>query len=160
LQIVAGFCQTRDRITRRTFAMSCYAGRSSATEGVRRALACLFLGLILAVNLGPMSAAKAGVEPFSKGFNAQQIATNGTTLYVRIGGQGPAVVMLHGFGDTGDMWAPLAAVLMKDHTIIIPDLRGMGLSAHPDGGYTKKNQGLDIAGILDRLKIEKADLVT
>jgi pimeloyl-ACP methyl ester carboxylesterase len=68
--------------------------------------------------------------------------------------------MLHGFGDTGDMWAPLAAVLMKDHTIIIPDLRGMGLSAHPDGGYTKKNQGLDIAGILDRLKIEKADLVT
>jgi pimeloyl-ACP methyl ester carboxylesterase len=158
--MVAGFCQTRDRITRRTFAMSRYAGRSSATEHVRRALGCLFLGLILAANLGPMSAATAGVEPFAKGFNAQQIATNGTTLYVRIGGRGPAVVLLHGFGDTGDMWAPLAAVLMKDHTIIIPDLRGMGLSAHPDGGYTKKNQGLDIAGILDRLKIEKADLVT
>jgi pimeloyl-ACP methyl ester carboxylesterase len=36
----------------------------------------------------------------------------------------------------------------------------MGLSAHPDGGYTKKNQGVDIAGVLDRLKIEKAALVT
>lgn len=36
----------------------------------------------------------------------------------------------------------------------------MGLSAHPDTGYTKKNQALDIAGILDHLKIDKVDLVT
>jgi pimeloyl-ACP methyl ester carboxylesterase len=36
----------------------------------------------------------------------------------------------------------------------------MGLSAHPDTGYTKKNQGVDIAGVLDALKVEKADLVT
>ena len=61
-------------------------------------------------------------------------------LHVRVGGSGPAVVLLHGFGDTGDMWAPLAAKLVKDHTVIVPDLRGMGLSAHPDTGYTKKNE--------------------
>ncbi len=73
---------------------------------------------------------------------------------------GPAVVLLHGFGDTGDMWAPLAADLAKDHTVVVPDLRGMGLSAHPDSGYTKKNQGLDIAGAMDALKIPQADLVT
>ena len=47
--------------------------------------------------------------------------------------------MLHGFGDTGDMWAPLGAALVKDHTVIALDLRGMGLSAHPDSGYTKTN---------------------
>ena len=35
------------------------------------------------------------------------------------------------------MWAPLAAVLAKNHTVIVPDLRGMGLSAHPDTGYTR-----------------------
>jgi predicted nucleic acid-binding protein len=35
----------------------------------------------------------------------------GATIHVRVGGRGPAVVMLHGFGDTGDMWAPLAAGL-------------------------------------------------
>ena len=58
------------------------------------------------------------------------------------------------------MWAPLAAVLVKDHTVIVPDLRGMGLSEHPDTGYTKKNQALDIAGVLDALKVQKADLVT
>jgi pimeloyl-ACP methyl ester carboxylesterase len=69
-------------------------------------------------------------------------------------------VLLHGFGDTGDMWAKLAIPLSKDHTVIVPDLRGMGSSAHPDGGYTKKNQALDIAGVMDALKVQKADLVT
>ena len=106
------------------------------------------------------SPAGAKVQPFPAGFHPHNIPTNGTTLYVRIGGQGPAVLLIHGFGDTGDMWAPLAAELMKDHTVIVPDLRGMGLSAHPAEGYTKKNQAADIAGMLDYLKIDKVALVT
>ena len=102
----------------------------------------------------------AGIEPFPPGFHMQQVQTNGTSLYVRVGGSGPAVVLLHGFGDTGDMWGPRAALLVKDHTVIVPDLRGMGLSAHPDTGYTKKNQAVDIAGVMDALKVQNADLVT
>src|SRR5207245_4815208 len=94
------------------------------------------------------------------GFHTQEINTNGTTLHVRIGGQGAAVVMLHGFGDTGDMWAPAAAALVKNHTVVVPDLRGMGLSTHPEQGYTKKNQAVDIAAVMDALKISSADLVT
>src|ERR1700690_1866154 len=58
------------------------------------------------------------------------------------------------------MWGPDAARLVKDHMVIVPELRGMGLSAHPDTGYTKKNQAVDIAGVMDHLKVEKADLVT
>ncbi|MER9328622.1 alpha/beta hydrolase [Mesorhizobium sp. M0488] len=104
--------------------------------------------------------AAARVVPFPSEFKARSIETNGTSLYVRVAGKGPAVLLLHGFGDTGDMWAPLAARLMKDHTVIVPDLRGMGLSAHPDTGYAKKNQAVDMAGILDRLKIDKVELVT
>ncbi|TGQ68225.1 MAG: alpha/beta hydrolase [Mesorhizobium sp.] len=104
--------------------------------------------------------ATARIVPFPSELKARSIETNGTSLYVRVGGKGPAVLLLHGFADTGDMWAPLAARLMKDHTVIVPDLRGMGLSAHPDTGYTKKNQAVDIAGILDQLKIDKVDLVT
>jgi pimeloyl-ACP methyl ester carboxylesterase len=107
-----------------------------------------------------IAASSLAVEPFPSSFHAQEIKTNGTTLHVRIGGQGPAVIMLHGFGDTGDMWAPAAAVLVKDHTVLVPDLRGMGLSAHPDTGYTKTNQAVDIAGLMDDLKIQQADLVT
>jgi predicted alpha/beta-fold hydrolase len=102
----------------------------------------------------------AGITPFPASFHTQMVPTNGTSLYVRVGGKGPAVVLLHGFGFTGDMWAPLAIVLAKDHTVIVPDLRGMGMSDHPDTGYTKKNQAVDIAGVMDALKVQKADLVT
>ena len=105
-------------------------------------------------------AAAAVIEPYPAVFHMKTIETNGTSLFVRFGGQGPAVVLLHGFGDTGDMWAPLAAALVKDHTVIVPDLRGMGLSAHPDAGYSKKSQALDIVGVMDALKIERAALVT
>ena len=105
-------------------------------------------------------AAAAQVPPFPTSFKSQDIAANGTTLHVRVGGKGPAVVLLHGFGETGDMWAPLAASLAKDHTVIVPDLRGMGLSAHPAGGYDKATQGRDIAVVLAHLKIDKFALVT
>ena len=67
--------------------------------------------------------------------------------------------MLHGFADTGDMWAPLAAALAPERTVVAPDLRGMGLSSHPEGGYDKKTQGRDVARVLDKLKIQRADIV-
>jgi pimeloyl-ACP methyl ester carboxylesterase len=104
--------------------------------------------------------AAAKVQPFPPGFRTQEIKTDGATIHVRVGGQGPAVVMLHGFGDTGDMWAPLAAALASSHTVVVPDLRGMGLSSHPETGYDKKTEAGDIARVLDALKIDKADLVT
>ena len=97
---------------------------------------------------------------YPKTFRARQIATNGSKLYVRVGGSGPAVLLLHGYGETGDMWVPLAKELAPDRTVVVPDLRGMGLSAKPAGGYDKRTQGGDIAGILDTLKIERAALVT
>src|SRR5580700_1841182 len=116
--------------------------------------------LVAALIASAFSTSVARITPCPTIFHTQMVQTNGTSLYVRIGGKGPAVVLLHGFGDTGDMWAPVAADLAKDHTVIVPDLRGMGLSAHPDTGYTKKNQAADIAGVMDALKVQKADLVT
>ena len=104
--------------------------------------------------------ASARVEAYPADFHIAKIKTDGAVIYVRVGGKGPAVVMLHGFGDTGDMWAPLAKLMVKDHTVIVPDLRGMGLSSYPDAGYDKKSQAKDIAAVMDTLKIDKADLVT
>ncbi|GGF81779.1 epoxide hydrolase [Azorhizobium oxalatiphilum] len=102
---------------------------------------------------------------FPDTFETRSIATNGTTLHVRLGGlpmdgHGPAVLLLHGYGETGDMWAALAAELAADYRVIVPDLRGMGLSAKPEGGYDKKTQGTDMAGLLDALGVESVDLVT
>jgi pimeloyl-ACP methyl ester carboxylesterase len=101
----------------------------------------------------------AGPEPYPNSFAVQEVQANGTTLHVRVGGTGPAVVLLHGFGDTGDMWAPLAAALAGTHTVIVPDLRGMGLSAVVDHGFEKTNQAKDIASVLDSLHVERADIV-
>ena len=90
----------------------------------------------------------------------QEITTNSATIPVRVGGSGPAVVLLHGYGETGDMWAPLAGDLIRDHTVVVPDLRGLGLSSKPEAGFDKKTQAGDVAGVLDALKIDRADLVT
>jgi pimeloyl-ACP methyl ester carboxylesterase len=106
------------------------------------------------------SSAAAQVPPFPASFHTQEIATNGATIHVRVGGSGPAVVLLHGYGETGDMWAPLAADLARDHTVIVPDLRGLGLSSKPAGGFDKMNQAGDVAGVMDALKVTKADFVT
>jgi hypothetical protein len=63
-----------------------------------------FLGALGALALA-LSMASAEVLPFPRNFRVQDIQVEGATIYVRVGGKGPAVVTLHGFGDTGDMWA-------------------------------------------------------
>jgi pimeloyl-ACP methyl ester carboxylesterase len=103
--------------------------------------------------------AAASVQPFPSSFRVQDIETNGATIHVRVGGKGPAVVLLHGFGDTGDMWAPLATDLMRNHTVVVPDLRGMGLSSHPEEGYDKRSQAADVRGVLTKLGIDHAAVV-
>ena len=100
------------------------------------------------------------MQSFPTSFKIQEIAVDGVTIHTRVGGAGPAVLLLHGFADTGDMWAPLAATLARTHTVIVPDLRGMGLSSQPTGGYDKKTQAEDMAYLLDALKIDTAALVT
>jgi pimeloyl-ACP methyl ester carboxylesterase len=97
--------------------------------------------------------ARAAVQPFPSTVHSQDVPVEGATIHVRVGGHGPAVLLLHGFGDTGDMWAPLAARLVKDHTVVVPDLRGMGLSSHPETGYEKKAEARDIAAVLAALKV-------
>jgi pimeloyl-ACP methyl ester carboxylesterase len=97
---------------------------------------------------------------FPSEFCTRDIVTDGASIYVRSGGTGPAVALLHGYGETGDMWAPLAIDLASDHTVIVPDLRGMGLSSKPRKGFDKKTQAGDVARVLDELGIDRADLVT
>ncbi|HEY2258052.1 MAG TPA: alpha/beta hydrolase [Variovorax sp.] len=117
---------------------------------------------ILLVGLLTLSApgrAGAGDFDFPPGFVVSDIPTNGTTIHVRSGGRGPAVVLLHGYGETGDMWVPLAAALAKDHRVIVPDLRGLGLSAKPPGGFDKKTQAADVLGVMEALHATQADVV-
>ncbi len=113
---------------------------------------------VLLMILAP-AAAHAQVEPFPARFQTKTIAANGTQIHVRVGGSGPAVILIHGFGDTGDMWVRLGEELARDHTVIVPDLRGMGLSAKPSDGYDKWTQAADMRAVLEALGIERADVV-
>ncbi|MBS7457181.1 alpha/beta fold hydrolase [Coralloluteibacterium stylophorae] len=115
------------------------------------------IGAILALGIAVPAAAQ--VHPFPSSFRTENIASGGATLHVRVGGEGPAVVLLHGMGDTGDMWAPLAEALARDHTVVVPDLRGMGLSSHPEGGYDKKTQAGDVREVLSKLGIDRSMVV-
>ena len=100
------------------------------------------------------------MQRFPDSFAIRDLSLGDLTIHVRVGGSGPAVVLLHGYGDTGDMWAPLAVELASKHTVIVPDLRGLGLSSKPPSGYDKKTQARDVAGVLDALQINTVDLVT
>ena len=132
----------------------------SLTNSLVRHVCTFLTSIVVSAIIVCASPAFARIERFPADFKIQRVSTNGATIYVRVGGNGPAVIMLHGFADTGDMWAPLAKALYRNRTVIVPDLRGMGLSSQPKGGYDKKTQATDIAMVLDKLKVQKADLVT
>src|SRR5437868_13264384 len=117
----------------------------------------LWLGALSVIALS--LPATAQVQPYPANFRTQEIQTNSTTIHVRAGGSGPAVLLLHGYGETGDMWAPLAAELARGHTVIVPDLRGLGLSSKPPGGFDKKTQAEDVAGVMTALNVAQADVV-
>jgi len=121
-----------------------------------RASARCFLAFLLSL----LAAAPSWAEDFAfPRFALREVVANGTTIHVRSGGSGPAVLLLHGYGETGDMWAPLAVELARDHTVIVPDLRGLGLSSKPPGGFDKKTQAEDLAGVMTALDVAQADVV-
>src|SRR2546428_13281763 len=82
--------------------------------------------------------ARAQVPSFPADFKTRTISTRGAQIFVRVGGQGPAGAVLHGYGETGDILAPLPARLARGHTAIVADLLGTGPSSHPAASDDKK----------------------
>ncbi|KRC82845.1 alpha/beta hydrolase [Sphingomonas sp. Root241] len=124
-----------------------------------RLLAKFPFSFLAAALLAVSAPAQAQELPYPAEFRTEEIEANGVTIHVRIGGSGPAIVLIHGFGESGDMWSPLAASLTRNHTVVVPDLRGMGRSSKPAGGFSKMNQATDIAELMDALKIVQSDVV-
>jgi len=57
-------------------------------------------------------------------FQSQTVVSpGGAEIFVRSAGSGPVVVLLHGYPETSDCWAPLAEELVNSHTVVVPDLR-------------------------------------
>ncbi len=60
--------------------------------------------------------------------NIQSIKYSDSTVFYRASGQGKTVVLLHGFGEDGNIWNDLAAKLEDNFKVVIPDLPGSGKS--------------------------------
>ena len=110
--------------------------------------------------LGLLAVAASAQPSLPSTFRSQTIPTpGGAEIFVRSGGSGPVVVLLHGYTHTGDMWGPLAGELAKTHRVIVPDLRGLGRSSRPVDGYDKKTEAGDIRAVVLALGHDLAAVV-
>jgi len=106
-----------------------------------------------------MSLSKAPNESLPMDFVEKNVKVNGVRINYKIGGQGSPVVLLHGYAETGHMWLPLMPLLARNHTVIVPDLRGAGNSERPQGGYDKKTMGNDIRELVKKLGFDSVSVV-
>ena len=84
---------------------------------------------------------------------------NGTRLHYTTTGDGPAVMLLHGWPQTGHEWRHVAGLLAGDHQVVVPDLRGFGSSAKPAGGYDAATMAADLAALGDHLGLRDVTVI-
>jgi len=115
----------------------------------------------LVIALFAISPAFSHAQPsLPSSFHAKTIhSPAGADIFVRWGGKGSVVLLIHGYAENSDSWAPLAGDLMKDHTVVVPDLRGIGKSSKPEGGYDKKTQAKDMRAVVTGLGYDKTFVV-
>jgi haloacetate dehalogenase len=102
---------------------------------------------------------------FFPGFRRQTVQTSGTSINVVVGGNGPPVLLLHGYPQTHVEWRKIAPELAKDHTLVIPDLRGYGDSGKPPDGdnhinYSKRAMALDQIQVMEKLGFRQFAMVS
>jgi len=115
----------------------------------------------LVIALFAISPAFSHAQPsLPSSFQAKTIhSPAGADIFVRWGGKGSVVLLIHGYAENSDSWAPLAADLTKDHTVVVPDLRGIGKSSKPENGYDKKTQAKDMRAVVTALGYDKTFVV-
>jgi pimeloyl-ACP methyl ester carboxylesterase len=83
---------------------------------------------------------------------------DGTQLHVAEAGDGPALVLVHGWPQHWWAWRRLLPALAQERRVVCPDLRGLGWSDAPPGDYAKERWAADLVALLDALDLDAADL--
>lgn len=89
-------------------------------------------------------------------FTTHDIDVEGVRIHARVGGEGPPVLLLHGYPQTHVMWREVAAALAQSHTVVVSDLRGYGDSGKPasetdHSSYGKRAMAADQVGLMTAL---------
>jgi haloacetate dehalogenase len=89
-------------------------------------------------------------------FTARKVRTSGAVINLVVGGEGPPVLLLHGYPQTHAMWHKVAPQLAREYTVVCADLRGYGDSSKPKGltdhsNYSKRAMALDMVEVMESL---------
>lgn len=84
---------------------------------------------------------------------------NGFDMYYELYGRGEPLILLHGWTGIGANWNPFVEYFAEERQVVIPDLRGHGLSTNPSGRFTFRQCAEDVAALLDFLKIERCSAI-
>lgn len=95
-----------------------------------------------------------------EGFRESRIETEAASIYLRHGGEGPALLLLHGYPQTHITWRLVAPLLAKHFTLVMPDLRGYGESRGPapdpdNRHYDKRSMAADMLAVMQHLGHER-----
>lgn len=95
-----------------------------------------------------------------EGFSHRRVATGAAEIDLVTAGDGPPVLLLHGFPQTRAAWAAVAPMLARDFTVVVPDLRGYGRSTGPapapDGAtHAKRAMAADMVAVMATLGHER-----
>ncbi|MFF5077090.1 alpha/beta fold hydrolase [Actinoplanes sp. NPDC000266] len=88
-----------------------------------------------------------------------RIAANGIEINVAVEGEGPAILLLHGFPHTWQVWSAVIPELARSRRVIAPDLRGLGATTRAPRGYDGATIAEDARALLDALGERTADVV-
>ena len=105
------------------------------------------------------SAAFAEPSAANGRIDSRDAEVDGIKLHYLTAGQGPVVILLHGYTQTSRMWRPIIPVLAGKFRVIAPDLPGIGNSAIPADGLDMKTAAIRIHALAKLLGVAKARVV-
>ena len=115
--------------------------------------ALIFLGLVA------VSRSVATAEASDSKIESRTTKIDNVQIHYLGAGQGPTVLLLHGYAETSRMWRPIIPVLAQKFSIIAPDLPGIGDSSIPDTGIDMKTSAERIHSLVRSLGVTKVRVV-
>lgn len=99
------------------------------------------------------------LPPEDAAFALRHVRANGLDIEVATAGEGPAILLLHGWPHTWRLWTPVMDRLRFSHRIVAPDLRGLGGTTRTAGGYDVTTLAQDAVALMDALDVPRATVV-
>jgi pimeloyl-ACP methyl ester carboxylesterase len=98
-------------------------------------------------------------DEFDAAFPTQSTVIHGYKRAYRMAGSGPALLLIHGIGDSSATWRTVLPDLARDHTVLAPDLLGHGASGKPRGDYSVAGYANAMRDLLTVLEIDQVTVV-